>query len=49
MITVTIPNGEAKTADNRDGALVDVHVTNILPCVSVPSECLEVEFNILSR
>ncbi|KAK7693660.1 hypothetical protein QCA50_003229 [Cerrena zonata] len=32
MITLTIPSSEARAADNRDGALIDVHVTNVLPC-----------------
>ena len=40
MITLTIPNGDTRAAGNRDGALVDVHITNVLPCVSSAHDSL---------
>lgn len=40
MITVTLPSGQARTADSRDGALMDVHVTNVLSCVSIMMKIL---------
>ena len=35
-ISVNIPDGVTRSAETRDGALLDVSVTNTLPCVSRP-------------
>ncbi|CAL1704950.1 unnamed protein product [Somion occarium] len=45
-ISVSVPNGQARTADNRDGALLEVQVTNALPC-DVPAD--EVIINLTGR
>ncbi len=33
-VSIAIPDGLTKSAENRDGALLDVSVTNALPCVN---------------